>query len=195
MDAVAVRAWARRVLRSTEVELPDAEIDALFVTPLLEIGNLYPALRVAGGGPEMPDLSALDAGQVAEALGWMVGARWLMLPRTEDDQIVVKAKIGELEVTYKIQDPEKLAEHFLAQAWRALFQTTVLAPILQDQRENGGAGLSGIVGVNPSRGPQPGPHPLNVLFGPKEYPFSSCRTGGQGVWVWPTDSNGSTGPW
>ena len=136
--------WARRALKSSDINLPDTTLSAFTNTPILQLFSLFPQIK-AVAGDDLSDLSPADFAQFTEAAGWLTAARWMLMPRTEDEQIVVSAKIAELAVVYKVTLPSEFAMFFESEGYKALYQMSMISPLLFQQN----LALSGIAVSHP----------------------------------------------
>lgn len=128
--------WARRALKATLSNLPNGTISPFVTTPLLSVFNQFPQIKLEAGS-DLADLSLADRAQLAEAVGWFTAARWIQLPRTEDEQIIVRAKISELEVVYKVFEPGEFALIFEMEGYKALYQMSMLYSLIGDLSASG----------------------------------------------------------
>lgn len=149
IDYTNVYAWARDALRETDENLTDEELALVAKSSARRLLLLYPQVRDEGGST-LTGLSADDRDCFDEACGYLVAARWIIRPRPEGEEIVVKSKIAQLEEVYQVADLRTLLEFYREECRLAISGISFISDARREAAESG-AGMPKIVIASKAR--------------------------------------------
>lgn len=144
-----VYAWARDALRETDENLTNDELALVTKSSVRRLLLLYPQI-VTEGGADLATLSAEDRDCFDEAAGFLVAARWIIRPRPEGEEVVIKSKIAQLEEVYQVSDINTLLEFYREECRAAISGISFISEARREAIESG-AGMPKIVVASKAR--------------------------------------------
>jgi hypothetical protein len=139
-----IYAWVRMVLRLDDTVLTDDMLELIVDSCIRRLKSRYPII----GDPLA--LTGDDAKAFEEAAGYLAAALWVMFPRPEGEEVIVRFRIAQIEEAYKVTSFETLMELFNAQAWEAIRLIEAIADDIIAAYADG-AGMLQLFVANPAR--------------------------------------------